>query len=155
MVPLDNIICTIKECTTIPLHIELLWWESWEAGPNLKRSKLLVQGTADHERDCYQYMYIFDNPNSVLLDAEYDTFFKMEWTKSLSMKQLYTRLVPKVLRFLVTSAVHSSPLTGHISLDKKCCKVDIFFWWPGMASKIRWWVIACTHMRQSNSKKTA
>lgn len=74
-----------------------------------------------------------------------------EVPKSTGARQLKLRVAPKKLRFVIMSACHASPFSGHSGIARTYARVATRYWWPSVKRDVDVLVRACLHCRVSKN----
>ena len=70
---------------------------------------------------------------------------------STGARQLKLRVAPKKLRFVIMSACHASPFSGHSGIARTYARVATRYWWPSVKRDVDVLVRACLHCRVSKN----
>ena len=85
------------------------------------------------------------------LETEDDILYHLEQARLHNLQQLRTKVIPPSLPQTVINALHTSPTTGHMCIQKIIWRVITRFWWPRLYLDVRNAVTQCTTCGLANN----
>ncbi|MGA1505134.1 MAG: integrase zinc binding domain-containing protein [Ilumatobacteraceae bacterium] len=141
----------IKEMTMLPLPTEGDWTRLTAEDHDLQliinaltSKSAIPPGAFEDEK----YRAAWDRNQ---LATEDGLVYFYEVPKSTGARQLKLRVAPKKLRFVIMSACHASPFSGHSGIARTYARVATRYWWPSIKRDVDVLVRACLHCRVSKN----
>ena len=141
----------LNRWTTIPVPSEKAWTDAVAKDKDLQYlsdcvNSKKVPNKADLLNKGYHQPFLDGK-----LALEGGLWYHYEEPKRARVRQLRTRVVPPMLRQMVFSACHASPMSGHTGTHKTFWRIAVRFWWPQMFKDVTELVKACAHCILANS----
>ena len=142
---------TINRWTTIPLPTHKQWADATSEDPDLHQICEALTNDTPLQRHQLAKKAYFEAWDKGQLTLDEGILFFTEEPKTIDVRQLLRRVVPRTLRHVVITAFHATPLAGHSGIHKTYWRIAVRYWWPGMYSLIRDTVSSCAHCKLSNA----
>ena len=142
---------TINRWTTIPLPTHKQWADATAEDPDLHMICEAIKSDTTPQRHQFAKKAFFEALDKGQLTLEEGILFFTEEPKTIDVRQLLRRVVPRTLRHIIITAFHATPLAGHAGIHKTYWRIAVRYWWPGMYSLIKETVSSCAHCKLTNA----
>ena len=142
---------SINRWTTIPLPTHKQWADATAEDPDLYRICEALKCDTVLQRHQVAKKAYFEAWDKGQLTFDEGLLHFTEEPKSIDVRQLLRRVVPRSLRHVVVTAFHATPLAGHVGIHKTYWRIAVRYWWPGMYSFVRDMVSSCAHCKLANA----
>ena len=142
---------SINRWTTIPLPTHKQWADATSEDPDLSQICDALKNDTPLQRHQFVKKAYFEAWDKGQLTFDEGILFFTEEPKSIDVRQLLRRVVPRTLRHVVITAFHATPLAGHAGIHKTYWRIAVRYWWPGMYSLIRDTISSCAHCKLTNA----
>ena len=142
---------SIDRWTVLPLPTHQKWAEATSKERDLARILEALKTGTHLERHRIANKQYHDAWEKGQLEQEDGIIYHIGEPRWTQVRQLRRRVVPKILRQLVITAYHATPLAGHSGQYRTYWRVAARYWWPRMYMDVREAVGACAHCKLANA----